>query len=202
MENVEHGRLPTDISERAKNSFGKSIKADAEQQVRRLEQALRDKLVQKNELKTHIDDLKTHLLQLQPQLDRIKAIDVEMVGLGKHPLFPLHDNPYIHHAMQFLWDSDFVKFMIKAVEIQTKLSEGRAQIAQQIAELRSPNGSSGVDDKKTSADLTNEENRLKAGSNEEMRGLMASIFPKLEAYILYLYGRIDYPEAVRNSRVL
>lgn len=42
----------------------------------------------------------------------------------------------------------------------------------------------------------------KPEANKRMKLLMISIYPKLEAYLLYMYGRIEYPEDIRNSRLL
>lgn len=51
-------------------------------------------------------------------------------------------------------------------------------------------------------DARKSDNLEKAEANKRMKLLMVSIYPKLEAYLLYVYGRIEYPEDIRNSRLL
>lgn len=82
--------------------------------------------------------------------------------------FPLRDNPFIHHAMQFLWDPDFAIFLREAVAIQEAKTE-----------------------KKINKDQ----------ANEQMRLLSERIYPKLEAYIKYIYGIIEYPTEMRTTRI-
>lgn len=104
------------------------------------------------------------------QKESIKRIEEIRKELSKKPTyFPLSDNPFVHHAMQFLWDPDFIRFLQKAVFIH---------------------------EERTSDKISREE------ANERVRVLMYKIYPKIEAYINYLYGRIDYPHAIRNSKVI
>lgn len=100
---------------------------------------------------------------------RIQEIQTSLRENNGPNYFPLHDNPYIHHAMLFLWEPDFISFMQKAVDLQEK----------RLHKLMD-----------------------KDESNEQMRILMEKIYPKLAEYINYLYGRVPYPHAIKNTRIL
>ncbi len=89
-------------------------------------------------------------------------------------LLPLSDNPYIQHAMQFLFDPDFARLIKEAVGAQQKYQTGKKE-------------------KNTEA---------QAEAQQGLYELCSQIYPKLEAYILYLYGRSDYPFEMRNSQIL
>lgn len=100
---------------------------------------------------------------------RMAQLKSEMAGMASPSYFPLSENPFVHHAMQFLWDPDFAVFMREAVRIQ----EGRAS-----GEIK------------------------KDDSNEQMRQLMGKVYPKLEAYVNYLFGRSEYPSEMRSAQLL
>lgn len=100
---------------------------------------------------------------------RVDAIKAEIASMAAPSYFPLSENPFVHHAMQFLWDPDFAIFMRDAVRVH---------------EFRT-------------ADPKNKEE-----SNRRMRELMGQIYPKLEAYVNYLFGLSDYPAEMRYTQLL
>ncbi len=55
--------------------------------------------------------------QLKNRLDQLQ-------GQELNP-FPLRENPFIHHSMQFLWDQDFCLFLKRAVDIEKSVKEKR-----------------------------------------------------------------------------
>lgn len=100
---------------------------------------------------------------------RINTIRKELSTMSGPSYFPLNDNPFVHHAMQFLWDPDFVIFLRDAVAIQQR---------------------------RTTKSIDRDK------SNKQMGQLISKIYPKLESYINYLYGRISYPEKIRNTMIM
>jgi len=101
------------------------------------------------------------------------ALD-ELIARENRPNpFPLSENPYIQHAMQFLWDSDFVAFMKHSVDL----------------------------DKAFNADEKKKEPYVRADYHNKMRALMATVHQKLEAYVLYMYGRTQEYPTIRNVRL-
>jgi|GEM_PF-3939596 len=101
------------------------------------------------------------------------ALD-ELIAQEKLPSpFPLAENPYIQHAMQFLWDSDFVAFMKHSVDLDKTFA---------------------TDEKKTDP-------YVRADYHNKMRALMATVHQKLEAYVLYMYGRTQEYPAIRDVRL-
>lgn len=145
-------------SQRALNSFSQKMKHKKtidHDEYRKAQQNF-------NEAQTNYNE---HT-EIHTRLNQVKITLSEMNG--PH-CFPLNDNPFIHHAMQFLWDSDFVVFMKDAVEIQSKYEKKDIQKDEAMYQLKI---------------------------------LTAKIYPKLESYIHYLYGKIEYPHAMRNSKIM
>jgi hypothetical protein len=105
----------------------------------------------------------------EPVRARVNEIKKQLSQLSGPAYFPLNNNPFIHHAMNFLWDPDFVVFMREAVVVQQRRM-------QKVID--------------------------RDASNEQMNRLMNHIYPKLEMYLNYLYGRTDYPHIMRNARLL
>ena len=144
------------------------IKDGAQKMIVDLEIQKEKKLKEQQQAQQEVARAHDQLAPFMSAQQRIAEIRQEITQIASLSYFPLRDNPFVHHAMQFLWDPDFVFFLKEVVLIQEQRSQGL---------------------------LTKED------ANKRMRELMATIYPKLEAYINYLYGRIDYPDAIRNSRV-
>ncbi|HLD26716.1 MAG TPA: hypothetical protein VJB63_02055 [Patescibacteria group bacterium] len=100
---------------------------------------------------------------------RINQTKMRLSEINGPNCFPLNDNPFIHHAMQFLWDHDFVVFMKDAVKIQSEYEKKTIQ---------------------------------KDEASYQLKTLMIKIYPKLESYIHYLYGIVEYPYVMRNNKVM
>ncbi|PIY68517.1 hypothetical protein COY90_05605 [Candidatus Roizmanbacteria bacterium CG_4_10_14_0_8_um_filter_39_9] len=118
--------------------------------------------------------------QLDKKAVPIKAeltnINNRIKNLTKHHPFPLNKNPFVMHAFNFMWDSDFCSFLIKCVGIQNKRDS-----------------------------LQSEDNTMKIYMSDvsikEMLGLMKKIYPKIKSYYLYIYGYSEYPVKLRNTRL-
>lgn len=123
---------------------------------------------------------------------QIRTIDAELKQSGRS-YFPLSENPFVHHAMQFLWDSDFVSFLAQATRYQEALTVARNQTNDQGVETNTAT--------QTKNGRKEKEIEVRSTYNEKMRVLMAKIYPKLEVYINYLYGRTECPTEMRNSRL-
>ncbi len=112
---------------------------------------------------------KTSIPEVEKKEARAEELRTSLATLASPSYFPLSENPFVHHAMQFLWDPDFSVFLRESVRIQEERSSGAIK---------------------------------KDESNEQMRQLMGRIYPKLEAYINYLFGRTEYPAEMRSTQVL
>ena len=114
----------------------------------------------------------------------------------------------------------FCIFLTKAVQIQGSLDQARQAINMQLkaieeqvqsireeektkGDAKDPSRIKQVETEAITAkkSLQQKETEIRSQHAEDMRQLEAVIYPKLEAYINYLYGRIDYPNTIRNSRV-
>lgn len=143
---------------------------DFEQNTQKNIQSLTGDLAEPAAKLTELTIQQEETLQLvEPLKQREAAIMTGLSNLSM-PDFPLSDNPFVHHAMQFLWDPDFARFLTKAVTIQ---------------EAVATNGKS-----------------YRNTARIEMRNLYQAIYPKLEAYIRYLYGQRDYPATERQTKYL
>lgn len=175
------------------------------------------RLIQLQETQT---EAQTAYNQVQPQREELTGVKAKLKACGGRSHFPLSDNPFVHHAMQFLWDSDFCIFLTKAVQIQGSLDQARQAISKQLKEIEKQTQLiiDGETTKGEAKDLSlikqaetettiakkplqQKEAEIRSQHAEQMRQLETVIFPKLEAYINYLYGRIDYPDTIRNSSV-
>lgn len=168
------------------------------------------KKTQRNELFPEIADKLAEKTNIESELAQFNGIP---------KCFPLADNAFIQHAMQFLWDPDFVEFIKRAVECQNisavvrgKRTEIQAPLKQIMAEEEQNKAEGWQVDKnriqKAEAEIApllaavkEEEKRATMEANTRIRRLMEALFPKLQAYLLYLYGKIDYPSEMRNKRI-
>jgi hypothetical protein len=166
LREVEAGRLP-ELSGLTREAL-EEIKSNASKQVQEVSRMIGSKTAELREAEEHVRSARSTVEQHQDAQDRLTQIRLDLEKMTAPSCFPLCDNPFIHHSMQFLWDSDFTVFMSEAVNIQ---------------------------EKRTRKELSRDQ------ANETMRNLMGKIYPKLEAYILYLYGRIEYPYQLRHGRV-
>ncbi|MBI1869463.1 hypothetical protein HYS11_00655 [Candidatus Gottesmanbacteria bacterium] len=129
----------------------------------------------------------------------VAKINEQIQALGSRNYFPLSDNPFVQHAMWLLADKDFVKFMLETVRIQEFLISDRQVIldrqlalkdvcesSQQAGDVVNANMSQ-LDIQRKLKELDNEEKRLRAEANSRMQKLCAGIYPKLEAYIRFVY---------------
>lgn len=198
------GRIVTGTSRELKRLHEDKTRKEAELL------AQQDKIAWNQQLVDHI----------QPIQEQIQQIDAEIKQLGVRSYFPLSDNPFVHHAMQFLWDPDFAAFLQKAVatyeplvQVRRERSEIEAPVSLIRAEEEEKKRNGGQVDasriKKAEEaiaprvkELKQKETQGKPVSIENMRGLMEQIYPKLEAYIKYLYGHTDYPTEMRKARLV
>ncbi len=148
-----------------------------------------------------------HAQKLDPaKLEKTTQIDAEIKELCVRSYFPLSDNPFIHHAMQFLWDPDFAEFLKQAVSHQKAIAAARSEANQKRIEILAVQNNESIAEAEKAAkplldELKRKETEVKRASGEAMRQAMKTIYPKLESYILYLYDKIEYPTHMRNSRV-
>lgn len=223
LEVVENGQTEVGVNDLSYRALVK-VAATSASIMREVIVQRNAKLVEKEGLEQKIVKNRKKLEDLQSVQDQIVEIDRKIAELGTKPYFPLSENPFVHHAMQFLWDPDFVDFLQQAVSIQERraaiLSEGTAQRSRLQAELEEMRENAKVIEQQghpinrdliktkeaeiqlLNAALKKQETPVKTETNERMRRLMAMIYPKLEAYINHLYGRIDYPAEIRSSRLL
>lgn len=159
-----------------------------------------------------------------PEFNQLKqervVLEAELDQFKQGP-FPLHDNPLVHHAMNMLYDPDSAAFLARAVEIEQELNEKRAPIVKRADELRAI-----LKDKERReipAELRAQEEALKkeaaaemkqlqaaeapirAAAKDKMRALSARYYPKVDAYIRYIFdeaGIVEFPAAMRNSRLV
>ncbi|MFA5136319.1 MAG: hypothetical protein WC489_02905 [Patescibacteria group bacterium] len=161
---VETGQVPVitpHVATYLEESAQRLVKANTESTMQRRKQlqAAEDEL----------ERVKSLIPDAERKETRAAELKTGLATLTSPSYFPLSENPYVHHAMQFLWDPDFSVFLREAVRIQEERSAGSIK---------------------------------KDESNEQMRELMGRIYPKLESYINYLFGRTDYPIEMRYSQVL
>ncbi len=166
MLTVEKGGTPT-LTAKAKKQLEK-FPESSEKLTAELEKFKASKRPDIEQAKVEVNSRLTDLEKVARDRQELVNVREQLATKASPNYFPLSDNPFIQHAMQFLWDPDFTTFMKKAVITQ----EARA--------------------KKESS---------KEQSNEQMRILMEQIYPKLEAYIQFLYGKIDYPDDIKNTRI-
>lgn len=145
------------------------IEKIAQKQIAQIADQKNQKAAERQETDQNFKKAQDDLSLFKEDQLRIEQIKAGLSAISNQNLFPLNDNPFIHHTMQFLWDPDFVIFMREAVNIQGQRSNKTIE---------------------------------KDESNEKMRALTEKIYPKLETYINYLYGRINYPHQMRNSRIM
>jgi len=167
LETVEHGEQPI-ISSKGLVQLNKLVDT-AEKVIEENKKIIKEKELEESKAKAEVVETERIWQENSQSWLRLQNIKDQLSELGKYNPFPLTDNPFIHHAMQFLWDSDFVVFLKEAVKIQ----EGRlhSEVSKDEAVAR-------------------------------MKNLVGQIYPKLEAYLKYLYGQIDYPTEFRFSQIL
>ncbi len=216
MQLIENGEKPI-LSDSAVNQL-KEIPNSANRLITDLISQLQTKMPELELTKTEVAARQADWDNLIEERQQITSIREQLSTNGGPNLFPLRDNPYVHHAMQFLWDPDFVLFLKKAVEVQQSMYQQREGLNAQIKAvdleletIREEGKNKGETKDKTrlrqaetlAADrkkpLKSQEDEIRNRHGGMMRQLMTTIYPKLEAYINYLYGRIDYPEELRNA---
>lgn len=162
-----------------------------------------------------VERLNGLLREKAPLQAEIEKIEQRIIELGRQSYFPLSDNAFVHHAMQFLWDPDFVIFLRNAVNIQEEMGSERGVVRNQIEGIQMELEAfvaadhHGPEEVKTMHAQAQQKIKLRKAKeaeirtryNEPMRQLMATIYPKLATYINYLYGKIDYPWEVRGQSV-
>src|SRR3989344_248959 len=160
------------------------------------------------------------LTVMQPQIQRVELITEKLKIMTDANIFPLSENPIVYHAMNFLWDSDFVFFLNEAARLQSEQKPLREGIDMEISRLQNDmeirlKTLQGAEDGKRKADelrlsttdqikqLKNQRVALREPYTNALRELMLKIFPKLETYLLYLYDKIDDQQAfaMRETRV-
>jgi len=131
-------------------------------------------------LQNRMDELKEQVAISQRRLAELKASKRESGRKIPVRFFPLSENLIIAYASQFVFDPDFREFLRRVALIQNEelfLSE----------------------------DLSPEEKRKrrledKKRKGEEIQRLCQLIFPKLEAYLFYIFEGGDYPQ-IRFTRI-
>jgi len=218
LQEVVSGKKPS-LSEVVRTRI-EDIRSTADRSIKGLQSQLRLAEEKLDQLQQAHIEAQTAYDQTQPQKEELTGVKAKLKACGGRSHFPLSDNPFVHHTMQFLWDSDFCIFLTKAVQIQGSLDQARQAINMQLkaieeqvqsireeektkGDAKDPSRIKQVETEAITAkkSLQQKETEIRSQHAEDMRQLEAVIYPKLEAYINYLYGRIDYPNTIRNSRV-
>lgn len=183
LEIIELGNIPhVDLSQISNELQDTEI--TAQKSMSNLRELINNKNTEKVDIEGQNEEVQRGLEDLRPDLDRIQEITEALNQISAQSLFPLSDNPFIHHAINFLWDPDFIYFMSEAVRIQKSQREEYANLNNGDAKLF--------------------KKEIRERNNNAMRALLTKIFPKLEAYLLYFYGKIDDERAFefRQTRIL
>jgi len=164
LEQIEAGEIP-EASEVVRRRVNHLFE-ESEKSVAAFKASLLEVEAQRTEI---VAELHTTEQDSAPMREEVVNFEEQIRALTISYL-PLAENPFVHHAMQFLWEPDFVAFLTHAVAIQEDLQErGR---------------------------------KYRGEANQRMRELSKAIYPKLTAYIKYLFGQIEYPHEVRESRFI
>ncbi len=220
LEGIENGQPPT-IGEIDITTELQDTESNANKSLNSLDQLLQQKRTEELGINTTLATLEKRLEDFAPQLTRIQEITDQLKTVGSQAVFPLSDNPFIHHAMQFLADPDFVQFMVMASRLQSSQRAERAVIDGQLKNLqieleqqldstkndpttlKANSERFRAESRKKTDPLIRAKNLIREECSKRMKEFMSLIYPKLETYILYLYGKIDEESAfaVRRSRI-